>query len=122
MARDLLLSGRWVRLAFLAVLTVSVTAVLHAQNGERRLPRRGSAAIDAAIATANTGRDDNAIRLREGAELQGVSGTFKSTGDRITFYPAEQSDSFRRWRTRRWNAFGACCRICPTGSGSSAAS
>lgn len=34
-------------------------------------------------------------RLREGTELNGISGKFEITGDRITFYPADGADALR---------------------------
>jgi hypothetical protein len=79
----------------LSILTVVLLTVmslaLHAQAAQRRVPRRGSTAIDDSATDAAT----VTTRLREGGELTSVTGTFKSTGDRITFYPHDRSDSWR---------------------------
>jgi hypothetical protein len=69
----------------------SMSVALFAETAQRRVPRRGSAAIDGGTAEAA----DERKRLREGGELTAVTGTFKSTGDRITFYPNDRGDSLR---------------------------
>lgn len=84
---------RVLQLALLLSLMASTTLVLNGQTPQRRVPRRGSAAIDGA--TSESAAKDKAMRLREGVEFTAITGTFKSTGDRITFYPDDRSDSLR---------------------------
>jgi hypothetical protein len=80
------------RMVVLLLLLGSTALVLHAQTAGQRVPRRGAAVSDDGAADA---AEETAKRLREGGELTGVTGTFKTTGDRITFYPDGRSDSLR---------------------------
>lgn len=84
---------RVLQLVLLLSLIASTSLVLNGQTPQRRVPRRGSAAIDGG--TSDSAAKDKAMRLREGVELTAIGGTFKSTGDRITFYPDDRSDSLR---------------------------
>jgi hypothetical protein len=66
-----------------SILTVAVVSLYQAQRG---------LLAQNPIAELSSGKPKD--RVREGTELQDVLGTFRLTGDRATFYPAEGAGKF----------------------------
>jgi hypothetical protein len=66
-----------------SVLTVAVVSLYQAQS---------SLLAQTSIAESSAGKPKD--RVREGTELQDVLGTFRLTGDRATFYPADGTGKF----------------------------
>ena len=66
-----------------SVLTVAVVSLYQAHSG---------LLAQTPIAESSSGKPKD--RVREGTELQDVLGTFRLTGDRATFYPADGTGKF----------------------------
>ena len=85
-------SGRILAAALLVATfaTLAGSAGLLAQQTFRKVPRRGSATIGAALPPSAQG-----LRMREGSVLTDREGKFMTAGDRITFYLSDGDESFR---------------------------
>ena len=68
--------------------------------------QRYSSMGSAAPANPDATNSESAYRVREGSTLSRIEGTFKMSGDRISFYPEDGQASFRILENLRWNGFG----------------
>lgn len=101
-----------------ALAMVLVAPQTVGQQLEPQVPRRGAAALDAALSEPEAAPSQ---RLREGSALTRQGGTFVHVGDRIGFRPADQDETLlvlenltleRIWKTldeapeRSWTVSG----------------